>query len=79
MLKSYFVLGYRNLKKHKLSSFINITGLALAFGCCIMVFEYTYWSLHQDNFNSKLDKLFVVEKVVDRNGEYKIMEIVPRL
>lgn len=71
MLKNYLKLGFRNLNKYKLSSFINITGLALAVGCCLMVFEYTYWATHQDNFNKKIDQLFVIEKVINKDGELK--------
>lgn len=64
-------LGFRNLIKHKASSFINISGLALAVGCCLMVFEYTYWAMHQDAFNTKIDHLFVVERVTDKNGSHQ--------
>jgi len=71
MFKNYLKLGFRNLLKHKLSSFINIAGLALAVGCCIMVFEYGYWALHQDSFNRKIDRLFVIERVTSKNGEQK--------
>ncbi|MBE9598534.1 ABC transporter permease [Pedobacter sp. MC2016-24] len=69
MLKNYIKLGIRNLRKHKLSSFINISGLALAVGCCLMVFEYAHWAMHQDAFNSKIDRLFVVERMNDKNAE----------
>lgn len=69
MLKNYIKLGFRNLRKHKLSSLINISGLALAVGCCLMVFEYSHWAMHQDAFNAKIDHLFVVEKIADKNGE----------
>lgn len=68
MLKNYLKLGFRNLIKHKASSFINISGLALAVGCCLMVFEYTYWAMHQDAFNTRINHLFVIEKVTDKNG-----------
>ncbi|WP_316781044.1 ABC transporter permease [Pedobacter antarcticus] len=77
MFTNYLKLGFRNLKKYKLSSFINISGLALAVGCCIMVSEYTYWALHQDSFNSRIDRLFVVEKVVTKKGVQQIYGDVP--
>jgi putative ABC transport system permease protein len=68
MLKNYFKLGFRNLQKYRLSSMINILGLALAVGCCLMVFEYLNWSTHQDNFNSKINSLYVIERVTEKNG-----------
>jgi putative ABC transport system permease protein len=68
MIKNYFKLGLRSLAKNRLSSSINILGLALAVGCCLVVFEFFDWSMHMDNFHHKLKNLFVVEKVVEKNG-----------
>jgi putative ABC transport system permease protein len=68
MIKNYFKLGLRSLTKNKLSSSINILGLALAVGCCMVVFEFFDWSMHMDNFNHKLNKLFVVEQVSEKDG-----------
>lgn len=69
MIKNYFKTGFRNLLKNKLSSLINIGGLALAVGCCLVVFELIDWSMNMDSFHSKLDKLYVIEKVSEENGE----------
>ena len=68
MIKSYFKIGFRNLLKNKLSSSINILGLGLAVGCCLVVFEFLDWALHMDDFNSKLNNLFVVERISEDNG-----------
>ncbi|HEY0056781.1 MAG TPA: FtsX-like permease family protein [Pedobacter sp.] len=48
-----------------MSSLINIGGLALAVGCCLVVFEMIDWATNMDSFHSKLDKLFVIEKISD--------------
>ncbi|MDB5134675.1 MAG: hypothetical protein JWP37_1278, partial [Mucilaginibacter sp.] len=50
MIKNYLKLGFRNLAKNRLSSAINILGLALAVGCCLVVFQFFDWSMHMDNF-----------------------------
>jgi putative ABC transport system permease protein len=68
MIKNYFKLGFRNLAKNRLSSSINILGLALAVGCCLVVFEFFDWSMHLDNFHRKAHHLFVVERVAEKNG-----------
>jgi len=68
MLKNYFKSGLRSLTKNKLSSAINILGLALAVGCCLVVFQFIDFSMHFDNFNHKLDHLFVIERVAEKNG-----------
>jgi len=72
MIKNYFKLGFRNLVKNKLSSSINILGLALAVGCCLVVFEFFDWSMHMDNFHHKVNNLFVVEKLSRQNGNEQL-------
>src|ERR1700734_3004072 len=68
MIKNYFKLGFRSLLKNRLSSSINILGLALAVGCCMVVFEFFDWSIHMDNFHHKLNNIFVVEMISIQNG-----------
>ncbi|MBX9781797.1 MAG: ABC transporter permease [Chitinophagaceae bacterium] len=72
MIKNYFKLGWRNLLKNKLSSIINIVGLGLAVGCCLVVFVFLDWSINQDDFHSKLDKLYVVERIAEKDGNQQI-------
>ncbi len=68
MIKNYFKLGLRSLAKNRLSSGINILGLALAVGCCLVVFSFLDWSTHFDTFHHKLNNLFVVERVSVKDG-----------
>ena len=72
MIKNYFKLGFRNLAKNRLSSAINILGLALAVGCCLVVFEFFDWSMHMDNFHRKVNNLFVVERVSQKDGNEQL-------
>ncbi len=60
MFKNYLKISARNLRKNKLYSLINILSLAIAFGCCILIFsfirdEYTY-----DRFHEHADEIFQV-------------------
>lgn len=68
MFRNYLRSGLRSLAKNKLSSGINVLGLALAVGCCLVVFQFLDFSMHFDNFNRKLDHLFVIERVAEKNG-----------
>src|SRR3978361_138120 len=68
MLKNYLKMGFRSLEKNKLSSAINILGLALAVGCCLVVFQFFDCSMHMHNFHHKLNKLFVIERISQKNG-----------
>ncbi len=68
MIKNYLKLGFRNLVKNRLSSSINILGLALAVGCCMVVFTFFDWSMHMDSFHRKINNLFVIERLSSQNG-----------
>jgi putative ABC transport system permease protein len=68
MIKNYFKLGFRSLAKNRLSSSINILGLALAVACCLVVFKFFDYSMHTDSFNRKINNLFVIERVSNQNG-----------
>ncbi|MCG8374538.1 MAG: ABC transporter permease, partial [Balneolales bacterium] len=53
MLKNYFKVSWRSLKKQKAFSFINVFGLAIGLAFCSLIFLYvqdelTYDSMHQD-------------------------------
>ncbi len=56
MMKNYLKVAVRNIWKYKAFSFINITGLAVGFACCIIIalwikFELGYDSFHKDSVN----------------------------
>lgn len=63
MYKSYFRIGWRNLRKNKAYSFINVTGLATGLACCLGIGLFIYDELSFDTFHPNLDNLYrVVEK-----------------
>ena len=72
MIKNYLKLGFRNLAKNRLSSAINILGLGLAVGCCMVVFQFFDWSMHFDNFQPKLNNLFVIERLSNKDGNEQL-------
>ena len=37
MLKNYFKISIRNLRKDKVHSFINVSGLAVGLACCLLI------------------------------------------
>ena len=56
MLKSYLTIALRNLKRHKIYSFINISGLAIGMACCVLILlwisdEIRYDRYHEQNKN----------------------------
>ena len=68
MIKNYFKTAWRNLLKNKLSSIINIGGLGLAVGCCLVAFVYISWRINSDDFQKNRDKIYVVERIESKDG-----------
>jgi len=57
MLKNYFKIALRNIKKFKGYSFINIAGLTIGMACFILIFIWVYDELNYDNFHAHSDRL----------------------
>nr|MBA2761909.1 ABC transporter permease [Segetibacter sp.] len=57
MFKNYFKVALRYLARHKGYTIINVMGLAVGIGCCIliMLFVKSEWSF--DRFHSKADRI----------------------
>ena len=51
MLKNYFVIGWRNLMKHKLFSFINVAGLGIAIPFSLLCLIQVVVVFEADNFH----------------------------
>jgi ABC-type antimicrobial peptide transport system permease subunit len=51
MFKNYLTIAWRNLKKHKAYTAINLVGLVVAFSSSILVFLAAYFDLSYDSFH----------------------------
>jgi len=60
MIKSYFKLAWRSLVKRKFYSILNISGLALAIGCGILIYLYTAYQLSFDSYHKNSENIFRV-------------------
>jgi putative ABC transport system permease protein len=63
MFKSYLKTGWRNMKRQKGYSVINISGLALGMACSILIVFYIHHELSFDRFHENSERIFRV--VVD--------------
>ena len=60
MLHHFFQIAWRNLKKRKLSGFINITGLSIGMACCLLIMLYVKNELSYDRYHTKADRIYRV-------------------
>lgn len=58
MLKNYFKIAFRNLRKNPGYSFINIGGLAIGIACCLLIGMYVKHEWSYDTFHEKSDRLY---------------------
>jgi len=70
MFKNYFKTAFRNLRKHKLYSAINIFGLTVGLTTCLLIGVYINHELSYDKFNVNADR------IVRATMEYKNSETV---
>ncbi len=58
MFKNYLKITLRNLRKHKVYSLINISGLAIGMACCILILLFVSDELSYDRFHEKRDRIY---------------------
>ncbi len=62
MIKNYFTIALRNLRKNKVFSFINILGLAIGIAACLLILQYVQWELSYDDFHTNKENLYRVKQ-----------------
>src|SRR5580765_32695 len=75
MLINYFKIAWRNLKKNKLFSTINILGLSIGIALCFMIMLYVQDELSYDRFNKNANHIARIIFNANINGG-KISESV---
>jgi len=68
MIKNYLKIAFRNLKKHKAYSFINISGLAIGMACCLLIVLHIQDELSYDAFHLNADRIFRVVTSTSGDG-----------
>jgi putative ABC transport system permease protein len=70
MLKNFFLIALRSLRKHRIFSFINIFGLAIGIAASLLILQYTRFEQSYDKFEANADRIFRVQ--LDRYNEGKL-------
>ncbi|GAB5525813.1 MAG: ABC transporter permease [Roseivirga sp.] len=68
MFKNYFKTALRSALRNPLSSFINVFGLSVAIGICIVVYAFMKSDADIDRFHENKDRVFLATFNADRNG-----------
>src|SRR6185312_15633198 len=68
MIRNYLKSAWRNIRKNKLFSFINILGLSIGIATCFIIMLYVQDELSFDRFNKNADRIVRVVFKADING-----------
>lgn len=69
MFKNYFKIAFRNLRKNKVFSFINVFGLATGMACSLLIFLFVKDERSYDRFNKDSENIYrVVKDFVNDDG-----------
>ncbi len=80
MIRNYLKISLRNLKRHKLYSFINIAGLSVGLTVCILILMYVQFQWSFDQFNTKSDRIYrawVKESYASGEKHFNVATPVP--
>jgi len=58
MLHNYFLVALRNFRNNRLVSLINVLGLSIGIGACLLISHYIYFELSYDRFHADADQLY---------------------
>ncbi|MBL7852045.1 MAG: ABC transporter permease [Cyclobacteriaceae bacterium] len=58
MLRNYLTVAFRNIRKYKFFSFINIAGLTIGMACCLLLFIYVMDEISYDRFHWEAEKVY---------------------
>ena len=69
MFRNYLVIALRNLNRQKTFSAINILGLAIGLGTCILIVLYIQDELSVDSWHAKGDRIYQVIRETRAGGQ----------
>lgn len=62
MIRNYLKVALRNIFRNKLTTFINIAGLALAMSCSVLIYFYVTDEISYDQYNAKQDRTYRITR-----------------
>lgn len=69
MFKSYLKIAWRNIKRHKGYSAINIVGLAIGIAACLLILQYVSFELSFQDFHAQKNQIYRLRQDRYDNGK----------
>lgn len=71
MYKNYLKVSFRVFNRERMYSMINVSGLALGFTCCLLIFLFIWDELSYDKFHNENDQIYRVASAYMRQGKWE--------
>jgi len=69
MFRSYLLVALRNLYRNRISSLVNILGLAIGMAAFVLILQYVRYELSYDSFQEKQELTFRIQQDRYNHGE----------
>src|SRR5215510_8923990 len=70
MIRNYFSIAWRNIRRNKVYAVINISGLAVGIAACLVLFIVVRYELSYDKFQPGYDRIYhVAAKIKSAEGD----------
>jgi len=77
MFRNYLKTTYRNLAKHRILAFINLTGLSVSLAACMLIFIWIHYQLSFDRTVSDVGNIYRVYPKILVNGNNFTSSMAP--
>jgi ABC-type antimicrobial peptide transport system permease subunit len=77
MIKNYLLITWRSMMKNKLFIFINVLGLAVGIGCCIVAFFNWEFDATYDSHHTNVKKIYRVSSIREFEGQSTLFGFAP--
>jgi putative ABC transport system permease protein len=77
MIRNYFKIAWKNLKKNKFFSFINIFGLSVGLACCMLITLYIINELSYDKYQENGKNIYQLATAFIQQGQENKMPSTP--
>ena len=77
MLKNYFTVAIRNLRKHSFYSFINVAGLSIGVAVCFIILLFVFNEVSYDKHYANADRIYRLQSEIQFGGNHYTMTYGP--
>jgi putative ABC transport system permease protein len=77
MLKNYFTVAIRNLRKHSFYSFINVAGLSIGLAICFIIILFVINEISYDKHFANADQIYRIKSEIKFGGNHYNMLYAP--